>query len=492
MKRRRLILLFLIAFLLGVAGCDCGGKNGDDDTGSPVSDDDSGGVEDDDSGFDDDTLLDDDTGDDDSGAGDDSGDDDSGDDDSADDDTADDDSGDDDSGADDDSGDDDTLCDHEVHDPLIVSGKSHLANREPSDAFDDFHAAWVVCTESQDAKFGMVLADCIDIEDAIEELVYYILNLQFPKDDGDSKGIGDLVQAMIKGFYLPLADEADYWLNQVIEGGDLSFYLPHYPLVVDNGVTIIDMPGTWDLSDAAFTSGFIKITQGMLHFLAAFSFDMDVRHIFDFQLDPNAPIEDIIHAISGLILEILDDPNYPDTLKLLPDTGRTDIAAAGVGLGLGELAFPHGADMIRQETTPQQDDVSGYVDENENGKWDEGEPYRFPYFGILSPDSESFFENTFHMLDNLGAATLDGGPEDLHPLLPDWFNIGNLNYIFEAAGIPAPLPNLPIPLGWFYYNPQDSSFRDIVYGIATMLYQLTEPTPDIEGACPEPSRGGES
>jgi len=127
--------------------------------------------------------------------------------------------------------------------------------------------------------------------------------------------------------------------------------------------------------------------------------------------------------------------------------------------------------------------VLGYQDANGNGQYDEGELYRLPYFGDLSDELQLTIEGIMGMMDGLGLALLDGGPEDAHPVVPDWFLLSDLNWVIDLIDIvfsfygydEMRLPPVPVPIGPLLYDPSETAVRDGVQAAAQFLYDYTAP-----------------
>jgi hypothetical protein len=433
MKNQKITLLILLLFILAFGSIGCGDDD-DDDTGDDdsVDDDDSSGDDDDDTATDDD------------------------------DDTADDD--------DDDNDDDDTapICDWDSYDPLIVSGKTALADLDPATALSDFNDAAVICPDIGDAQMGALLAEFQAVlQAAMTALGQYP---DFPFIDWDA------FQQTVETDLLPLNAGLRTAADTVVEGfPDVRLYLTSYPLFVFDETVALDLGGEWDYADAINLSGLAYALEAIEHFLLAVDLDADwtliqtMPYIYD-------PVQ-LVHWYAGKFLEMLTDPTYPNFMTFTA-SGPEHFADFAVTLGFGSIDVDLGFDSIRTEIDPQEDDVTGYLDENGNGQWDEGEHYYLPHFGPLAAEMNNLVVGTLILLEDLGPALLDRGPEDLRPLLPDWFPLGDVNYILTALQAYVPglqVPNIPIPVGrWFYYPPADG-LRSVATVLAQFLYDYTTP-----------------
>ncbi len=446
-------LFWLLTLLLAcgslLAGCDCGDDDDDNDD-----------------------QNDDDTGDDD-----DNGDDDTSDDDTSDDDTSDDDTSDDDTG-DDDTGDDDTteVCDWDTYKPLIEAGRDALGDFDPDTAYDQFADALDVCPDWPDAKMGMLLADTQWYTKQLYQWVMKLSNFNPAPHEVEAKSIGTVVQRTIRLAMLPVNAEM-FALVEDLETNhpDVRFYFPSLPMVIVDEHVVLDFAGEWDIADVRNVRAAAGLLEFLERFLLSFNFDFNYS-TYAFWPAPGGSIEEIIHSYSGLVLALLDDEEYPDFLKFL-EGGEAELVISGLNLGHGCIDFVDAFRLMREETDEQVDDVAGYVDENDNNRWDEGEMYFTPYFGTMYGEMTIFFEDFLKLMDDLGAAALDGSADDLQPMVPNWFNLADLNFLIEMLellDVPFFAP-VPVPVGTWFYEPLDDGLRTPVGLIANLLYELTMP-----------------
>jgi len=472
-------LLFLGVFIFLGAGCD----GDDDDSGS--GDDDQSPAEDDDTVDDDavdDDIVDDDS--DDDTADDDTVDDDTVDDDTADDDTVDDDTVDDDTVDDDTTPDDDDttpVCDYDSYNPMIDAGKSFLETRDANSAYDEFFEAQMLCPDEPAGMVGIALSDTQWTLNWLQTLIESLLWLDpSPKD----KSFPTVLQQMIRDHFLPVNQEILTLLDDLTANHpDVEFTVATLPLWTTDDVVTLDLGGEWDASGLQNLRALTELLEGLERLLLSFDLTFNYN-TFAFWPIPasGAPMDEVIHAITGLLIALIEDPGYPNLLHFL-EGGQNELSLSGINFGFGCLDGVEAFAMIREETDDQTDDVFGYFDENANGQWDEGENYTLPQMGPLDDETEAVLEDFLVLLADLGPALLDTGPEDLHPLWPDWLPLSDLNVILDLLGDPVPgleLPGLPVPVGRWFYNPPADGIRSLVYNVSQILYDLTMPVPATE------------
>ena len=359
---------------------------------------------------------------------------------------------------DDDNDDDDSEdgCDEQTHDPLIIKGKASLSDQDPFSAFAFFEDAKAACLESEDARAGMLIAKT-------QELFFWINNA-FNTSKSVDAGFGPALQQKIKEELLPLTGTIFSLSDDLVENHNgARFFVDPLPMFYMEDHLLLEMGGEWDIHDFANAKALARIARGVGKILLALNINFDDELFANNPVPEGSDIFDIIHHYCDLLLEMYDDPEYDDFLTL-NNGGKKIMADGGIQLGLGLVKMNQNFYAMRTETDAQEDDVAGYVDTNQNGVWDEGEPFRTPYFDDASPEMNVTIMDILTLIEALGMAILDGGPEDIHPAMPDWFNLDTLNFILEYTDIldpdnPIRLPSISIPLGWLFYNVGNNGWR---------------------------------
>ena len=413
-----LAALFLIIAIVGLCGCDC-----DDDTYTDSTDDDDGPFDDDD----------------------------------------------DDDDNDDDDDDDDT-CDESVHDPLIVLGKESIGDQDPETAYDYFVDAVSACPNSADAQMGMIIADF--------QWILFWIHETFDSPPTGPDGTGPALQEIVESELMPLAEDCIELADALsAEAPKTRFYLSKAPMWYQGEHLALEMPGEWDIYDAANAEAFAQVVLGVSKIL------LSLNMAWDDQLFANNPLpdgSDIFTAIghyADLLLQMYDDPNY-DAFLTLETGGDVTMSEAGVALGQGLFAIKGNVFGMRDEVDDQEDDVAGYVDENDNGQWDPGEPFKLPFFGAMSRDTNLLALDLFYMIEALGKSILDGGPGDINPDRPDWFWLSKLNFILELTDVldptnPIRLPPIPLPVGVIFYHVGANGWRTLAEVLTEVLANLS-------------------
>jgi hypothetical protein len=420
------LLLALLALLLALPACDCGDDDDDDDDNDSADDDDS--TDDDD----DDTVDD-----------------------------------------DDDDNDDTSDCDLATHDAKVVEGKADLSVREPTDAYADFEAALAACPTSGDALAGMAIADAQWLTLWIEESL-----ATSPFTPGDP--IGPALQELFEQDLLPVAEDLIFLTDAILaDHQGLRFYVDPLPLIFDDGHELLEMGGEWDVHDFANAKAYGRIWQGVGDLLLAFDLEWDQQLFDDNPVPAGADITELIHHFTGLLVQMFADPTYDSFLTFIPG-GADGLESSGIGIGLGLREIETNFYAMRTETDLQEDDIAGYIDLDGNGIWNDDEPFRAPFFGELSVGTNQLLIGLLDVVGSLGVATLDFGPEDVNPLIVNFFPLSKLNFLLELTDVldpnnPIRFIHLPIPIGPFFYWPGDDGWRGLAEMIVPLLNSATAP-----------------
>jgi len=386
---------------------------------------------------------------------------------------------DDDDGGDDDTDDDDSesSCDWSAHDPLIARGKEHLGRSEIYLGYEAFAEAWRLCPDSVDARTGLALACQLEMERAVyEAILWYLTNPVTPTDE--EKSTGSILQALLQNHFLPKVEELLVHAQAIRQAPETwSFYIDSYPFIVEGELVdrvIVDMGGEWDHADGIMMEAGAEFYRGMIHLICAYDLTTDKEWI-DLLPELSGDLMEVIHAMTGWVLMILNDPEYPQFLTLKPGSGTMDLALAGLSFGSMYALIHEGASLMLTETDDQADDVSGYHDANHNGKWDTGEPYRLPYIGVLSNDQNITWLEIVELSLATGYSTWDGSGLDVHPGSPDLVWLDEYNFLLEAVGFPGILPPIPFSFGPFYYDQYGTELKESLRVLLQYLYEYTEP-----------------
>jgi hypothetical protein len=319
----------------------------------------------------------------------------------------------------------------------------------------------------------MAMALQLELEDMVYELIRYLTTNPLKSDD---KGFGSMMQSLFKSIMIPKAQEM-YEHARVVRDADPSwfFYIEAYPFIVDGEFpdrVMLDLGGEWDHADAIQLEAEAQFYIGFLNVICAYDLPLDYAWITEFP-ELTGTIGEKFNTILLEIIFILNDSNLPTFLTLIPEEGEKRLADAGMAMGKFFLLMNEASKFMLTETDMQDDDLSGYHDLNENGKWDEGEPYKLPWAGYLSHDQNFTWVRLMEAAVSAGNSTLNGSPIDRTPDRNDWFLLSEMNFFIDALGLNPFLPPIPMNLGAFYYDQGPREIKDGLRNILLVLYQLT-------------------
>jgi hypothetical protein len=397
-----------------------------------------------------------------------------------DDDLTDDDVSDDDAWGDDDD-DSGPSCDFAVHDPLIADGKAALGESRVADGYADFAAALAQCPESVDARMGLALACQLELERKMYAMIEYVVSVA-PNFGWKDKSMGSVLQAVLLTDLYPKALEMAGHARAVQAAPPgWSFYQAPYPFIVDGEFTDrvwVDMSGEWDASDARMIEAEAEFYAGLILSIGSYDLTLDwywTQHMPD--LD-GLDLLGKLHALTGWALAVVEDPNYPMFLLVRGDLGKGFLHDAGLAWGAAGTGFADAVDRMRAETDDQRDDVAGYVDENGDGTWNEGEVFHLPLIGVLTPDQDLVWQGLVALALSFGESAWDTGPSDVDPENPNELLLSDLNFLLTAFGLEPILPPFGKSLGPHFYDPRPEQLKEAARGLLRFLYGASAP---VEG-----------
>ena len=446
-RKRSLALIVLLSVLALVFALNAGCGDDDDDDGGcpPISDDD---------------------------------------DDTSDDDVVDDDDSDDDDVIDDDDTDDDDTVDDddsfeycEDYDDALASGRSYLQVGIPEMARPAFECVVHEDAEISDGHYGLMLSGSLHLYEIVSLLSVMIADFESghqQKDiDEDREFLRQIISMIADGYFHPAGENVRVSYDWLTEAGNPS-------------MTIDDVPILWELKPVAslgseFDAGEKELClvvgdvfDGLGGHLISLKIDINLLYVFD--LNFSGTTEEIITGIVYMLDDMLNDPAYPDSFKIDPDYEER-LSDSRMYLGVGFLGVRKALDAIMSETDDQSDDVFGYIDENSNNAYDEGEPLWIPGIGEIEGDDLDLVFAVADLLYDLGAAFLDRTPLDVNPEQDDPFHLSAANDLLRAFGIPGIIPNfLTVDIAKVYEDLEEDSIRNLLQTVVNML-KLILPAP---------------
>jgi hypothetical protein len=172
-----------------------------------------------------------------------------------------------------------------------------------------------------------------------------------------------------------------------------------------------------------------------------------------------------ISVVVEIILDMLDDPSFPDFLTI-PEENADMFREAGLEVGDALTNWLLTFEAVKAETDDQTDDVIAYVDRNGNNAYDEGEPFVIPHYGELTDEQMALNADILAMVEGLRDSFYDYTPKDVDPNNPNPFRIVLLRPILKHLGLPGwIIPDMELDIGGWYVDPAGSGLKDTLVTI---------------------------
>ncbi len=318
-----------------------------------------------------------------------------------------------------------------------------------------------------DAHFGLVLADQLRFMGIADKLLSLIIDPLEKRGQMNGKGpidVGAIIVDYAENLLEPIVREMLEHLAFCRAAGDLRFDLERLPFEI-LGLEVLVYAGEYDNGDALLQSAeFNLIAAGLDTILSvdlSFDFQIVIDHIQAWEgMDPLSIVVDVV----DMLLEILDDPGFPDFLRLR-DEGLWRMPRAGIEMGRAYDFLSSGVDAIRSESIEAGRDVTGCGDRNGNGLCDPGEFIH----GILYSLPSDLHEELQEVERALRRSYWDGTELDTEPEIPNPFTLDRLDPILRYFGLPPLMPPLPIDFGAMYAEPAPDGIRGPFRAILIML-----------------------
>ena len=372
---------------------------------------------------------------------------------------------------DDDDNDDDSTPDV---DDLIQEGKDWLAFPEGDRARLSFMEALDLVPDHPEAMYGLVLSDLVHTTDVLSILVDYVMSVIDyggpVKDEASGEDIlNGIIERVIDGLMRDRAAELIDYAARTIEAQGV-FDHPGIPIFVHyEQVALLSLE--FDEPELHASTALAGLLGGLVYHLYAVELDFDLTNVWriiDLDMDAMTTTE-IVSAVVEVLLDMLTDPGYPQFLTI-PEENGENFKQAGMEMGDGFDAWTKVFPSIRTETDDQTDDVMGYVDENGNFAFDDGEPYFIPHYGQLDTEQMELLAAVENLVVGLRNSFYDYTAKDVDPANPNPFQLILLRPIIKYIGLPGfIIPDWEVDIGDWYVDPAGSGLRDTLVSILKVV-----------------------
>ena len=370
----------------------------------------------------------------------------------------------------DDDDDDDDDNDDET-DPLcpedqIDLGKQFLAQGKGEAARALFLSVLKDYPKCNDAHFGLALADQLRFFAILDDLLSLLLD---PLEEKGTIDISGIVIDYAQNLLEPIVVEILENLEPCIEDESFSFELNWFPLRLLD-LEIMVYAGRYDRGDALVQSGEFSMLAAALNTILSVDMGFDFQIIIDHYLSwGSMAMFDIVLDVLDMLLEMLDDPEFPNFLRLRED-GAVRMPSAGLQMGHSFQYFHDGIEWVMSEPISQNHDVTGCSDRNKNNICDPTEFIKGIFYSIPY-DLNQILQQVDLALRN---SYWDGTSLDIYPGEPNPFLLSELNPVLAYLGLPSFLPSLKIDFGKMYSDPDPNGIHNTAKSILTIISWVLE------------------
>jgi len=384
-----------------------------------------------------------------------------------------------------------TEDDKPTYDELIGFGKKYLEQQDAVSAADAFDAALKLRADGVDAKYGLFLANIMQVTNLFSNLLELIDEAEGLESFGGSEPIGSYLQEFLRDILEPSLARNEQLFLELAATPDILFQLGSYRLTIGEDL-LIGWQGRFKQPELHLLGAVNSLILAAVHIVNAHYLDFDPA-----KLEEIPPFSDDLLETVGALLEFIDDlmydPNYPEFLYLKGEEGVARMQAAGVLLGAAWFRIIESFELASVQEGGRLDDPMTYEDLNSNGVRDPEEPLIIRGMPLLAEllgelegvppeqvgeDVEIAGELTGILEDLLsifGAAFLDSSPFDIFPEEANPITLADFNPIlvyFEVIPFPIPfIDMIDFYPGPFFAEPEPDGLRSLIEDII-WLYDI--------------------
>jgi hypothetical protein len=366
--------------------------------------------------------------------------------------------------------------------PYCEAGKQLLLTGNGGLSALQFQQGLSIDPDAVNCRYGLTLADTLNQFDTISIIVSYVAaaikGYQPPtKFDEPQTGQGffdELVDIIINSAYVDSANEAIAeveWLRA--NDPTIVYPLASMPIIL-NFAQVANPNGNFDLTAAVAAEAWAGSIGGLLAHVPALNLDCELGVIFEIVgFDFHGSFDVVFGNFVNLLLELFDNPLFPDFLTLKDNAAPWK--AAGLEAGLGFLHASETFTMMTKESGTPAGTVLGYDDLSGTHQWNPNDPLIVPSWGDLTPSENQVAWAIQGVLQHLAASFLDYTAYDIDHGVPHPFLLSYLNPLLTAFGLPAIIPDwsfLSIDFGKSYYDADPTGLKTKIVTILQILHDL--------------------
>lgn len=221
--------------------------------------------------------------------------------------------------------------DKPTYEELIKIGKHYLEKQDAVPAAGAFSEALELKPESLEAKYGLFLANIMQISNLFSNLLELLKTAEGLEDFGSGGPIGTYIQEFLQKVLEPKLAKNEELFFELSQQQSLLFDLKSYKLTIGEDV-LLNWHGKFKLPELYFMAAINSLILAADHIACAHYLDFDMSKLAEFpQLS-----DDMLKALGEIldfVEKLMNDPNYPDFLYLKGYEGEVRMPAAGLLLG---------------------------------------------------------------------------------------------------------------------------------------------------------------
>lgn len=338
-----------------------------------------------------------------------------------------------------------------------------------------------------DAYFGVALADQLRLVDILDELLYLLLD---PIEKKTTIDVGAVIADYAENLLEPITVEILENLAACAGDEALHFLLDNLTLAV-RGLDVLVYAGEYDHGDVLLQQGEFTMFAAALNTILAADLSFDFQIVLDHAANwEGMGTTDLILDILAMLLEIIDDPNFPEFLSLR-EGGLERMAEAGRQMGFAFQYLHDATAWLQAEPIDDIRDVTGCSDRNDNGRC-EGDEFLHGLMYSLPADLHAGLREVDLALRD---SYWDGTELDVDPEAANFFRLSEFNRVLRYFGLPPLLLPIPIDFGGLYTDPDPEALKDtlrlIIQAVQWLVEQISAPA-CAAGAAPafHPGKAG--
>ncbi|RME52637.1 MAG: hypothetical protein D6795_06500, partial [Deltaproteobacteria bacterium] len=303
---------------------------------------------------------------------------------------------------------------HPTQEELIEYGKAALSRSDFRVATEVFERVLTEYdAESNDARFGWVLAQMQFLANFFEEVFNNMFKLSPDDVSGEKNGVPiiDIIQNIVEAGFVVSNEEQQEMLREILASGeDFSFRIESFPISLFDK-NLLEWSGEFDIADVHMVLGVLHFLHGVEEMVTALNLQMKVRSI---TYDENA--QNAFELLHAAVMSMVSTDVPAGLMTMEEDQlAKLQNVAADVGIMIEE--WRQAILLSMEETDDQSDDIITY----------DGTHLKLPSGRRDIQVNERVLMAGMSVLDHLSEAFLDQSKFDVSPSTWNPFDVSAFN-----------------------------------------------------------------